>query len=133
MFPNKHQRFICFAIWWMTYETGLIIWAEYWEKLQLKCHSYMVQPSDFLNSSKVDANVKFDYKESVLRRLHACWWWMLEAKCVVTCWQQLWNFDDGFSRFRHQHPLSFHRRLGYQHPKDITNIEMPSPALNNCH
>ena len=49
------------------------------------------------------------------------------------CWRQLGDVGDGFGRFRHQDPLSFTISVGHQHPKDVTNIEIPSPTLNNCH
>ena len=49
------------------------------------------------------------------------------------CWRQLWDVDDGFRRFRHQHPLSFKISVGHQHPKDVTNIEILSLTSKNCH
>ena len=48
-------------------------------------------------------------------------------------WRQLSDVGDGFDRFRHQHPQSFNISVGHQHSKDVTNIEILSPALQNCH
>ena len=48
------------------------------------------------------------------------------------CWWQLWDVGNGFSPFRHQHPLSFNISVGYQHPKHVTNIKIPS-TTPNCH
>ena len=42
------------------------------------------------------------------------------------CWRQLGDAGDSFRHFRHQHPLSFNRNIGLQHPKDVTNKEIPS-------
>ena len=55
------------------------------------------------------------------------------------CWRQLWDFGDGFGRFRHQHPLSFNTSVGhqhtkmspiskfrYQHPQIVPNIKSPT-------
>ena len=43
------------------------------------------------------------------------------------------DVGDGFDRFCHQHSLSFNISVGYQHPKDATNIETTSltPKLTN--
>ena len=30
-------------------------------------------------------------------------------------------------------PLSFNMSVGHQHPKDVTNNEIPSPTPENCH
>ena len=48
------------------------------------------------------------------------------------CWRQLCDVGDGFDRFSHQHPLSFNIRVGYQQPKDVTNIEILSLIFENC-
>ena len=48
-------------------------------------------------------------------------------------WRQLSDVGDGFDCFRHQHPQSFNISVGYQHSKGVTNIEILSPALQNCH
>ena len=42
------------------------------------------------------------------------------------CWWQLWDVGDGFGHFRHQRLLSFNISVGQQHPKNVTNIEIPS-------
>ena len=47
--------------------------------------------------------------------------------------QQLCDIGNGFGRFHQQHPLSFNISAGYQHPKDVTNIKIPSPTPKNCH
>jgi len=43
------------------------------------------------------------------------------------CWRQLSDVSDGFGRFCHQHPLN----ISFRHlrPKDVTNIEIPSPTI----
>ena len=49
------------------------------------------------------------------------------------CWRQFWDVGDGFSRFCHEHPLSFKITVGHQDPKDATNIEILSLTSKNCH
>ena len=41
------------------------------------------------------------------------------------CWRQLRDIGDGFGRLRHQHHLFFNISVEHQHPKDVTNIEIP--------
>ena len=50
-------------------------------------------------------------------------------------WRQLWDVGDDFCRFCHQNPLSLSISIsvGHQHPKDVTNIEILTPTLENCH
>ena len=48
---------------------------------------------------------------------------MLETKCVGDNFEMLMM---RFSRFRHQHPLSFNINVGHHHRKDITNIKILS-------
>ena len=43
------------------------------------------------------------------------------------------DVGDGFGRFCHQRSLSFNISVWHQHLKDVTNIEIPSPRLKNCH
>ena len=49
------------------------------------------------------------------------------------CWRQLWDVGDGFGRFRSRNILSLNISVGYQHPKDVTNIEILSPTPENCY
>jgi len=43
------------------------------------------------------------------------------------------DVGDGFGRYCHQHPLSFNLSVGYQQPKDITDIEILSHTSKNSH
>ena len=52
---------------------------------------------------------------------------------VLMCWRQFQDVGDSFDRFCHQHFLSFNLSVGHQHPKDVTNIEMPSSSPENSH
>jgi len=47
-------------------------------------------------------------------RLHRCWWRMLETKCVGDNFEMLFNIS-----------------VGYQQPKDVTNIEILSLTSKN--
>ena len=49
------------------------------------------------------------------------------------CWRQLWDVGDGFVRFCYQHSLSLNISVGYQQPKDVTNIENLTLTSKNCH
>ena len=49
------------------------------------------------------------------------------------CCLQLRDGIDGHRRFCYKHPLSFIIGTGQQHPKDVTNIEIPSPTPGNGH
>ena len=42
--------------------------------------------------------------------------------------RQLCDVGDDFGCFRHQYPLSCNISVGYQHPKDVINIEILSPT-----
>ena len=45
------------------------------------------------------------------------------------CWRQLCDVSDGFGRFCHQHPLTVYISFRHLRPKDVTNIEIPSPTI----
>ena len=40
---------------------------------------------------------------------------------------------DGLDNLRHQQPISLKISVGHQHSKDVTNIQILSPTLENCH
>ena len=48
-------------------------------------------------------------------------------------WRQFWDVGYDFGGFRHQHPLSLNIDIGYQHAKDVANIEIPSLISERCH
>ena len=93
---------------------------------------------------------KYDFRNSRIWP-NRCWWRMLVTKCFGDNFEMLptWDVSDGFGRFRPQHPLSkilylrsstylrhplpSNISVGYQHSKDVTNIEILSPTPKHCH